>query len=285
MSLRCLNPKVINTYMYNSALDLTPHGIKRIFYHIVPCGHCVNCLMNDSLDWTLRLVLEAEVAETAWFITLTFDENNVRPVCKEDVQRFMNSLRKKYKRLCEEKGISINKLGYFAVGEYGREENRPHYHLVLFDFPCSDWRALQSFIEDVWHRGFVQCEPLSVQTAGYIAKYLTKIDPRDHGDNPPFRVMSLKPAIGYTYFYSHPEIVGYLNQAKRLVITLRNGRKFRVPRSIRRKFLCLDRQLEIREYGRLSREDVDSFLTKDYLTNCRQENERKLNRIKRKFKE
>ena len=40
----------------------------------IPCGKCVICLQNKQSVWTFRILNELEVAETARFVTLTYDE-------------------------------------------------------------------------------------------------------------------------------------------------------------------------------------------------------------------
>ena len=40
----------------------------------VPCGKCVICLQNKQSVWTFRIMNETDVAETARFVTLTYDE-------------------------------------------------------------------------------------------------------------------------------------------------------------------------------------------------------------------
>jgi len=43
----------------------------------VPCGKCIYCLEQKRSIWTWRILQELEVAETARFVTLTYDEWNV----------------------------------------------------------------------------------------------------------------------------------------------------------------------------------------------------------------
>lgn len=43
----------------------------------VPCGRCVNCLETKRSVWTFRLLMELRVAESAHFVTLTYDPLDV----------------------------------------------------------------------------------------------------------------------------------------------------------------------------------------------------------------
>lgn len=282
--MKCLTPILLPIYKYKHFAGEYICKISGVDYFVVPCGKCVECLAQDAKDWTLRMMLEYEVSDTAWFITLTFDEEHCPiSVTKDDTRRFMNSMRQKYKRMCADVGCSVQPLKYFVVGEYGRESGRPHYHIMLFNFPCRDWRALQQFCEEIWHRGFVKVEPCTFETSGYVAKYLTKIDPRPH-EVKPYRTMSLKPAIGFRYFDQHPEVVQFLEQSEIPVLTLRNGKKFRVPRSIRRKFYSNEKKMRDRTKAA---EQVSMATFKEISEKIRvgkEENTRRLNKLKSRFK-
>lgn len=90
----------------------------------VPCGKCISCRVNRRREWTQRLLHESYYQDSAYFITLTYDEEHVpidkngnEAVCKSDVQDFIKDLRNKYR------DVSIR---YFVGSEYGPETGRPH---------------------------------------------------------------------------------------------------------------------------------------------------------------
>ena len=93
----------------------------------VACGKCPACRVRRSSDWTLRLSHEYSLHEhKGIFLTLTYDDKHIptfQSVIKKDLQDFIKRLRKK---------IYPRKIKYFACGEYGSKNNRPHYHLILF---------------------------------------------------------------------------------------------------------------------------------------------------------
>lgn len=108
---------------------------------LVPCGHCPACVQNKALEWTSRLVKEAEEWKYTYFITLTYDDTHLRvPVYKKstgeliryrekslnkrDIQLFLKRLRKFYDFDLE--------LKYYICGEYGETTQRPHYHAIFF---------------------------------------------------------------------------------------------------------------------------------------------------------
>ena len=47
----------------------------------VPCGKCAACLTNRRNDWAVRLKVEHQNADSAYFITLTYDEQH-QPLMK-----------------------------------------------------------------------------------------------------------------------------------------------------------------------------------------------------------
>lgn len=92
---------------------------------------------------------------------------------KEDLQRFIDRLRLYFKR---EFGATA-KFKYFAVGEYGTESLRPHWHVLLFHSSDSIHRVITSCASDnsnenlseVWFYGSIYSEA----TDGHISDYLS----------------------------------------------------------------------------------------------------------------
>lgn len=141
------------------------------------------------------------------FVTLTFDEENYPEdgsVSKRDLQLFFKRLRKD----------NAQGIRYFAVGEYGSNTHRPHYHAIIFGSPnCIVGRSeyskrntscckICSHIRDVWGNGQVLLGEVSVQSASYVAGYVTKGWTRDiplPGRDPEFTLKSTRPGIGEPY--------------------------------------------------------------------------------------
>lgn len=92
---------------------------------------------------------------------------------KEDLQRFIDRLRLYFKR---EYGPSA-RFKYFAVGEYGTESLRPHWHILLFHSSDAIHRTITSSdcdnynqdISEVWSYGNIYSEA----TDGHISDYLS----------------------------------------------------------------------------------------------------------------
>ena len=164
----------------------------------VPCGKCFSCLSNMRSDWIFRLKQEMKACTTsAFFLTFTYQDEflpmchdaSYPTLCKLDIKtclhRFFHSSRP----------IMRMKMRYFLVGEYGEENDRPHYHTALFGWQ-GDNVSLVNALEDYWQFGGIHCLYLSGALIGYITKYMLKqYDDDWFKDKPddierPFRLMS-----------------------------------------------------------------------------------------------
>ena len=63
-------PDIISTNCANSIV------IEGIDYR-VPCGRCLPCQKKRRSDWSLRLEHEYLADDSAFFITLTYDDHNL----------------------------------------------------------------------------------------------------------------------------------------------------------------------------------------------------------------
>lgn len=208
------------------------------------CGQCRFCRFNKRREWTHRILLESYSHADNAFLTLTYaDERleltnagqpNLNPQhLREWLNRFrMHSSRK----------LGITGIRYFAVGEYGDQTERPHYHAALFGFPrClrgrtpPDRRGLGSkccpfcdAVRETWGLGAIELatlEPESAQyIAGYVVKKMTKADDeRLDGRHPEFARMSRMPALG-TDFVRKNVVPQYLHHGIKMIEpNLRHG--------------------------------------------------------------
>jgi len=171
----------------------------------VACGQCIGCRVDRTRDWATRIVHEASLHELNIFVTLTYDDQHLPAngsLVKKDFQDFMKRLRKKH-----------GKVRYFAVGEYGDDLGRPHYHAILFGVDFSDKRPhskndrgdqlyTSELLDATWGKGLCNYGQVSVASATYVAKYCIKkvngsMAAVHYGDRAKeFAVMSLKPGIG-----------------------------------------------------------------------------------------
>lgn len=143
----------------------------------LPCGQCIGCRKERSRQWAVRCMHEAQLHEENCFITLTFNDENLpkdMSLRKMDFQLFMKRLRK----------VTHPGIRYYACGEYGEKNNRPHYHALLFgyDFPdkkfFSERNGNRVFTSDtlskVWPFGFAVVGGVAWDSASYVAGYVMK---------------------------------------------------------------------------------------------------------------
>lgn len=203
-----------------TGLYVSPDTGEEIPEHItVPCYHCVICQDNRRNEWATRCELEARNSGSAYFITLTYADENLPSdgcVSLAEFQRFIKSLRE----------ASPCAVRYFGCAEYGpRFSQRPHYHANLFWQLDFDQETVEALVNTAWQLGFVKVSRCSRNHYRYVAKYTLKWlnSAPSEGMTEPFAVMSRRPGIGASYFEQNK---GFCM----LDIPLENGYKASVPR-------------------------------------------------------
>lgn len=189
----------------------------------VPCGQCIGCRIDYSKMWAARMVHESQLHEENCFLTLTYAPEFIPPggtLVKQHLQLFFKRLRKK---------LGSKRIRYYAVGEYGEQSLRPHYHAILFGH---DFRDKQLFsrgrgysvytsqtLLDVWQLGHCTIGEVNAQTCAYTARYVTKkingarkaehyrrLDP-ESGEVldvlPEFSTQSRRPGIAADWFHHY----------------------------------------------------------------------------------
>lgn len=187
----------------------------------VPCGRCIGCRMDRARDWGVRIEHEASLHECSSFLTLTYRDEDLPDdysVAVRPVQLFLKRLRKR---------VEPERVRFYACGEYGDRDNRPHYHLILFGFDFPDkaiWRRAPSgaytyrsaVLESLWPFGHAEIGSVTKQSGAYVARYcLKKVSGPPSLDHyrrihpgtgelvsvrPEFAVMSTRPGIGFGWF-------------------------------------------------------------------------------------
>ena len=193
----------------------------------VPCGRCPPCKIRRVNGWVFRLLEEEKRSSNAHFVTLTYDtthvpisEHGFMTLQKRDFQLYMKRLRK----LCPAT------LKYYAVGEYGSANNRPHYHAIIFNVHDS------VLFHDAWMLGAVHIGKVSGDSIAYTMKYIDKqstkkLHVRDDR-NREFSLMSK--GLGENYLT--PETIDYHQQdISRLYLMRHGGHKIALPRYYRNK--------------------------------------------------
>lgn len=236
----------------------------------IPCGKCIGCRLEYSRQWANRCMLELQYHDSAYFVTLTYDDFNI-PVsyypdpetgeaqkcytlCKRDYQLWMKRLRKAF---------PDDKIRFFASGEYGSDTLRPHYHAIIFGLHLDDLTVYKQqrgytyynspSLQRTWTNGYAVVGAVTWETAAYVARYVMKkatgFLEREYellNIEPEFSLMSRKPGIARQYFDDHPDLYDYeyIN-----VSTPDGGRKFRPPRYYDKLFDVVDpdRMSEIKD--------------------------------------
>lgn len=145
----------------------------------VPCGRCLGCRLEHSRQWAVRCVHESQMHRENSFITLTYSPENLpkdHSIHKEELQKFFKRLRKN----------TGKRFKYFACGEYGEKNNRPHYHAILFGISFYEDRYLHTktkngdilyrspTLEKSWTLGHSLIGEMTFESAAYVARYVMK---------------------------------------------------------------------------------------------------------------
>lgn len=221
--------KIVGSYI-NNLQTKDPTSIR------IPCGHCIGCRLDQSRQWADRMMLEFDVQKKGMFLTLTYDDDHV-PLTEDDYGEFgaltlwKPDLQKFFKRL--RKAFPENKLRYYAVGEYGSQTFRPHYHVILFGLDPYDLPDLEFYkqndlkqpmfisrhMDAIWSNGFTTIANISWESCAYCARYVQKKIFAGHelltdlyGVEKEFSLMSRRPGIGKPYLDAHPELFEWNRQ-------------------------------------------------------------------------
>jgi hypothetical protein len=195
----------------------------------LPCGKCYECKARRVSGWSFRLMKEAEVSTSAFFVTLTYapeytktTKNGFMNLDKRDLQLFMKRLRKR----------NENKLKYYAVGEYGGKTDRPHYHIILLN-------ADVETIQYAWELGEIHIGDVNESSIGYTLKYVSKESriPKHQNDDRQKEFSLMSKRMGENYLTSQM-INWHLNEnaiLDRMYCNLKDGKKIAMPRYYRDK--------------------------------------------------
>jgi hypothetical protein len=212
---------------------VNPYTDERI---IIPCGKCTGCRLEYSKQWADRCYLEAKMWKANYWLTLTYDEEHIQHLLvpavdkktgevikvaslyKKDLQDFMKRIRERWKRIHNNPNVR-----FYACGEYGEQNHRPHFHVILFNFVIPDLELIANKngfavfqseeVSKVWGMGNVTINRNSWLTAAYTARYMmkkrkgkwAKQEYAEAGINPEFCLCSRKPGIGYGYYEAHKD--------------------------------------------------------------------------------
>jgi len=211
---------------------------------VVPCGNCIGCRATQAREWTMRIMHERRMHDDAWFLTLTYSDEEVPEngsLRAKDFQAFIKAVRREH----EAKSIR-----FYGCGEYGESTKRPHYHAVLFGCGFMDRTPIRSgangpiwrseSLERYWGHGISEFGSVTDASAAYVAGYVRKkiskkVYPEAYervnswtGEvvdiEQEFSRMSLRPAIGRHW------IQRYWRDVYPKDYVVMQGREFKPPR-------------------------------------------------------
>lgn len=210
----------------------TPHGSDKAFTFnpvqalnstnpiSLPCGNCIGCRADTAEQWAVRCAHECQMHEASSFITLTYSDEYLPSdysLSKPVFQNFMKRLRFDL----------AGKVRFFAAGEYGEQNFRPHYHALIFGWDFHADRKLWKNTKDgplwtseqltrLWPFGFSTLGQANYKTANYCTQYMfdkrggaqaTDRYLRTHPISqeivrvePEFSLKSTRPGLGSTWF-------------------------------------------------------------------------------------
>lgn len=172
-------------------------------YMEVPCGKCMECRLEKSRQWAMRMVHEASLHEDNCYITLTYADKHLpldNSINRRPFQLFMKRLRKLEEKEAAEENREPRKIKYYMCGEYGEQFNRPHYHACLFNYDFPDkvpfkeknghmyyvsaklHKLWTTKIDDPYDPDYGKWDSignhfignLTFESAAYVARYVTK---------------------------------------------------------------------------------------------------------------
>lgn len=212
----------------------------------IPCGQCIGCRLARSADAMVRCIHESKMWPVNTFVTLTYSDNYLpedNGLCFRDLQLFWKRLRRYY---------DGRKIRYFACGEYGTLGHRPHYHAIIFNCDFADKKPFfkapsgaityrSDILSDIWGLGYCTVGDCTPESAGYVARYVTKKitgdgNRNDYVDDDGVCISkensrwSRDPFIGGSYLAQYWEDI-YLRGDRCLVNYGGKMKKFRVPRA------------------------------------------------------
>jgi len=213
----------------------------------LPCGKCLPCRKTTQAQWLFRLEQDLKQAESAYFVTLTYNEKYL-PITptgfptlnyKQDVQSFIKRLRRYHDK------YNTKPISYFVVGEYGTNNYRPHYHLIIYN-------AVEKYIRKAWQQlnlvtrereviGQVDIGTVTSSSIQYCLNYTDKDKNKPTGwkdSDDEFRIMSK--GIGSSYIGTHL----YRKNRNMDYVALSNGSKIAMPKYYTNKALSdVERQV------------------------------------------
>ena len=241
--MQCIRPIKATQNSSGDIVYSSNKGIPGLVGFQFECRKCLPCRLNIAREKAVRAIHEAKMHEDNIFLTLTYDDDSLasQKLVYSDFQKFMKALRYKNPN---------SYIPYMVTGEYGgppkilsngyiTKGHRPHWHAILFNYRPKDampkyttdlghpvWKSDE--IHDIWKNGECEFGSVTLESAGYLARYATKklIHGKDEEhDYHPIHKTSSRRAIGRSWiekYWKHTFENGF--------IVLPNGQQSKIPR-------------------------------------------------------
>lgn len=279
---------------------------------LLPCGKCSECISKRAFDWATRCKHEISLHDENTFLTLTYDDENIKKInpldFKSEFQKFMKRLRKKLKR----------KVRYIVSHEYGGKTGRPHHHAIIFGWePPNQYHFMNSpsgeklfrspDLESLWTNGYSSIGEANEKTSYYIASYALKSNSIDTICPDTGEIVTLRdsmdsskrPAIGKEYFLKNAKQLAHSNTLlpryyQKLLEryfpdllevyendTMLRQNKIRTSHQIYAKFVNTEKKKENEKKGlRCESDHIKNKYTKNYLRSGRDDSDKLIQKQK-----
>lgn len=244
-----------------------------------PCGGCLDCRKRRAAGWGFRLRQQLKVSNTAYFLTLTYDNEHV-PITPNGfltlypahVKNYIKTLRKTQERalikMAEQTETKYvpTLVKYYQVGEYGGIYNRPHYHLIIYNLELetlitSKWKTIALNNPDYylkgkyhyqtkyWKHGTITIGQVEEASIMYCLKYIQKgktvpihgLDDRQ----PEYQCMSK--GLGLNYITDEALKWHYGDHLNRYYGNNPGGIKVPLPRYLKERIYDADMRIAVAE--------------------------------------
>lgn len=246
----------------------------------IPCGKCVFCRLQNAREKAIRVINESKCYDDNVFLTLTYNDDSLprnqdgKPIYQlEDIQKFMKRLRKM---------LGAKKIKTFGCAEYGEQLDRPHFHLIILNHDFKDkefwrystndwsnekWPTYRSnTLEKLWEHGFSEIGSVTEESAGYVARYVTKKITGEganahYGGRPPERLVCNSKGIGLAHLEQFAETI--INNKS----VIWKDQEVTIPRYYKKKLeqLYPSRYAELRERLKSEIKEIDLDSTRERL--------------------
>lgn len=232
----CQNGKWINVSRRENPDEV--HNLRMKYKLIegitVPCGKCHYCKLIKSYDRAKQAWCDSRYFKYQYFITITYDDDNLpmQKFCNSDgvIERVpvLNKAEiRHFKEILRDRARKRNyqKIEYMLSGEYGEQNGRPHYHMILLtDDPEIELTLYQAgrtrtgynlygstALDEIWdHKGIIKLSRASTACMAYTARYTMKKAYKGNEKAERMKYLDYQqefitstPGIGYKYLSEH----------------------------------------------------------------------------------